>query len=152
MDPHKKLAICERSADSLRDFYLRAYRLVDRQMAAQGTSLARTKVLMLVARDGATRSTDIASALGQAPRTVTEAIDGLERDGLVRRDPDPEDRRAKRISVTDAGKAAIEAAEPIRHRFFLDAFGVLDDDEHAEFVRLLGKLNQRLEEMSAEEG
>ncbi len=150
MDPHKQLADCERAAEALRDYYLRAHRLVDRLMMAHGTSLARTKLLLLVARDGPVRSTDIASALGQAPRTVTEAIDGLERDGLVRRDPDPDDRRAKRISVTAAGKAAIAASEPIRNRFLLDVFGVLDEHERGELVRLTDKLSARIEELAGE--
>lgn len=151
MDPQDKLAGCERAADALRDYYLRAHRLVDRLMAMHGTSLARTKLLMLVASDGPVRSTDIASALGQAPRTVTEAIDGLERDGLVRRDPDPDDRRAKRISVTAAGEAAIAASQPIRSRFLLDVFGALEKSELDELVRVIGKMNHRIEEL-AEQG
>ena len=148
MDPHKKLADCERAAEALRDYYLRAHRLVDRLMMIHGTSLARTKLLMLVERDGPVRSTDIASALGQAPRTVTEAIDGLERDGLVRRDPDPDDRRAKRISVTAAGVAAIAASQPIRNRFLIDVFGTLDKDELDELVRVIDKLSTRIEELA----
>ncbi len=150
MGPQETLEACDRSAEALREYYLRAHRLVDRLMAKQGTSLARTKLLMLVVRDGPVRSTDIASQLGQAPRTVTEAIDGLERDGLVRRDPDPDDRRAKRISVTPAGKAAIAASQPIRNRFLMDVFGVLDDSEHRELIRLIGKLSARIDELGEE--
>lgn len=116
-------------------------------MAAHGMSLARTKLLMLVEKDGPVRSTDIASALGQAPRTVTEAIDALERDGLVRRDPDPEDRRAKRISITPAGQAAFAASRPIRDQFLLDLFGALEDSEREELIRVIDKLSARIEEL-----
>ena len=151
MDPQKQLADCERAAEALRDYYLRAHRLLDRLMMTHGASLARTKLLLLVARGGPVRSTDIASALGQAPRTVTEAIDGLERDGFVRRDPDPNDRRAKRISVTAAGEAAIAASEPIRSRFLLDVFGTLETDELHELVRVIGKMSHRIEQL-VEEG
>jgi DNA-binding MarR family transcriptional regulator len=150
MDPQENLADCERAAEALRDYYLRAHRVVDRLMAQHGTSLARTKLLLLVSRSGSVRSTDIASALGQAPRTVTEAIDGLERDGLVRRDPDPDDRRAKRISVTPAGEVAIAASRPVRDRFMLDVFSAIDTDERAELVRLIDKLSARLDEMDGE--
>ncbi len=150
MDPHKNLVDCERAAEALRDYYLRAHRLLDRLMMTHGTSLARTKLLLLVASDGPVRSTDIASALGQAPRTVTEAIDALERDGLVRRDPDPDDRRAKRISVTAAGEAAIAASEPIRTRFLLDVFGTLEKDELDALVHMIGKMSDRIEELARE--
>lgn len=142
------LADCERAAEALRDYYLRAHRLVDRLMAMHGTSLARTKLLMLVACDGPVRSTDIASALGQAPRTVTEAIDGLERDGLVRRAPDPDDRRAKRILITPEGEAAVAASQPIRAKFLVDVFSVLDAQERDELVRVIDKLSARIEELN----
>jgi DNA-binding MarR family transcriptional regulator len=134
-------------ADTLRDFYLRSHRMIDRLMTAQGASYARTKILVHIGREQPLRSIDIASSFGYAPRTVTEAIDGLERDGLVRRDPDPEDRRAKRISLTPSGTVAVEAAEAIRLRYIENVFGVLTVGECEEIVRIIGKLNERLAEL-----
>jgi len=138
------MASREQVADALRDFYLRSHRVVDRIMTARGASFARAKMLAHIAREGALRSADLALALDYAPRTVTEAIDGLERDGLVRREPDPEDRRAKRILLTPAGRAAAEAADSSRHLFLDTIFGALSADECEEMVRLVGKLNDRL--------
>ncbi|SFR91374.1 transcriptional regulator, MarR family [Sphingomonas jatrophae] len=134
----------------MRDFYWRSHRLVDRLMIAEGVSWARTRVLAEIDRRGPLRSTDIATGFGLAPRTVTEAIDGLERDGLARRDPDPLDRRAKRISLTEAGQAAAAASEASRIRYIQAVFGVLDPDECAEMVRLFDKLNERLEALTVE--
>jgi len=114
-------------------------------MKANGASLARTKLLLYIKRGAAVRSADIAEAFGHAPRTITEAIDGLERDGLVRRDPDPQDRRAKRISVTPAGTAAVEASEPVREQFMKDVFKALDQSEQDALTVLLDKLNARLQ-------
>ena len=78
---------------------------------------------------------------------MTEAIDGLERDGLVRRDPDPEDRRAKRISLTRAGVAAADATERSRIRYIETVFGALTPAECDALVDLIGKLNARLESL-----
>lgn len=150
VEPQDILTDCERVANALRDYYLRAHRVIERRMTVQGTSFARHKLLIMIARMGPTRSIDIAAALGQAPRTVTEGIDGLERDGLVRRDPDPDDRRAKRISITEAGNAAVRASEPERQRFIVDTLGLLTMDERNQLVTLLGKLNARLLELDAE--
>jgi len=148
MVPHNKSpSDYERAAEALRDFYLRSHRVMDRIMAAKGASFARAKMLMHISRQGQLRSIDLASALGYAPRTITEAIDGLERDGLVRREPDPDDRRAKRISLTPAGIAAIEGAEASRLEFIEDVFGVLSEVEREEIIRLVGKLNARLAEL-----
>ncbi|MET9336725.1 MULTISPECIES: MarR family winged helix-turn-helix transcriptional regulator [unclassified Nonomuraea] len=42
--------------------------------------------------------------------TMTNRIDRLEQAGLVRRRPDPEDRRGVLVSLTDAGRARVDAA------------------------------------------
>lgn len=140
---------CGPLSDALRDFYISTHRALDRLMKSQGASLARTKLLGYISRQDSVRSADIAEAFGQAPRTITEALDGLERDGLIRRDPDPQDRRAKRISITPAGIAAIEASEPSRRAFIDEVFGVLDEDERDVFARLMRKLNARLARMES---
>jgi DNA-binding MarR family transcriptional regulator len=147
MVPHNLDPELEAASEALRDFYLRSHRLVDRRMSGEGVSFARAKVLMLIAREGAMRSTDVASFFGYAPRTVTEAIDGLERDGLVRREPDPADRRAKRIVLTPAGEAAAIAAGALRIAFINDVFSALSAEECETLVGLLGKLNARLGEL-----
>ena len=148
MGPHKvDFSDREKASEALRDFYQRSHRLIDRIMTARGASFSRARVLMLIARDGPLRSIDLAGAFGYAPRTVTEAIDGLERDGLVRRAPDPGDRRAKRISLTDAGRSAVAAAEESRVRYIDGVFGGLTADECEEIVRVIGKLNARLAEL-----
>jgi DNA-binding MarR family transcriptional regulator len=126
--------------------FLRLHRLMDRRMAEEGASLAATKLLLLLERQGPKRATDIADFFGQAPRTVTEAIDGLERKGLVEREPDPLDRRAKRISLTPAGATALQATQPLRLALIERVFGVLSGEEQAQLSALLGKLGQALEE------
>ncbi|MER7209430.1 MarR family transcriptional regulator [Streptosporangium sp. NPDC000239] len=52
---------------------------------------------------------DLARAAGVSSRNVTGLVDTLERDGLVRRVPDPEDRRSVLAEITAEGQAWIEA-------------------------------------------
>lgn len=52
---------------------------------------------------------ELAAAQHLVPRTVTGLIDNLERDGLVRRVPDPTDRRSVRAQLTRAGIARMDA-------------------------------------------
>jgi DNA-binding MarR family transcriptional regulator len=120
--------------------FLRMHRLLDRRMSASGASLARTKLLMYVDRHGPARAADIADLFGLAPRTVTEALDGMERDGLVLREPDARDRRVKRISITPAGKRAIETTEPLRAKLVDLVFGTLDPQEAAQLSGIVAKL------------
>lgn len=129
--------------------FFRIQRLMDRRMTEQGTSLARTKLLIYLERQANARACDVATFFSLAPRTITEAIDGLERGGLVERHPDPTDRRAKRIVVTGAGRRAIAASAPLRDQLIGQIFGALDDDERARFNQLLDKIETALQ---AEEG
>lgn len=120
--------------------FMRLNRIVDRQMTANGASLARTKMLLFLDRDGPKRATEIAEYFEHSPRTVTEAIDALEREGMVRRDPDPVDRRAKLVSVTDAGRAALHTTEPLRRRLVGEIFGSLPDVQLRQFDAALDAL------------
>lgn len=58
---------------------------------------------------------ELARAAGFSSRNVTGLVDTLERAGLVRRAPDPDDRRAVLVSITDAGRGWVaEFREPAR--------------------------------------
>lgn len=120
--------------------FMRLNRIVDRQMTANGASLARTKLLLFLDRDGPKRSAEIAEYFEHSPRTVTEAIDALEREGMVRRDPDPADRRAKLVSVTEAGRAALHTTEPLRRRLVGEIFGSMPDSLLQQFDLALDTL------------
>lgn len=124
--------------------YMRLHRLLDRRMAAQGASLARAKMLMFMNKHAPVHAADIAECFNLAPRTVTQAIDTMERDGLVRRVPDPADRRAKRLDITDMGRQVLEQTEPLRREIVDLAFGTLTDEEAAQLDHILAKLEDAI--------
>ncbi len=126
------------------ELYSRLMRLLDRQMAEQGASLARTKILLRLEKRGPLRATNIAEFFSLSPRTVTEAIDALEREGLLERQPDPSDRRAKLIHLTEKGRAAVNRTAPIRHQIIAQTFGVLDERERAQMLEMLQKVAAQL--------
>lgn len=135
------------AAEALRDFYIRSHRALDKLMAGQGATIARIKIMSFIRRDGKVRSTDLVEAFGFAPRTITEAVDGLEREGLVERSADAADRRVKYISLTELGKKVLCASEPVRKQFGDQLFEVLSEKEIAQLTMLLGRLNERLAEL-----
>jgi len=91
-------------------------RVFDDGMSACGLTLARTKVLAQLQLGGAARPSVLAVEFGVAPRTITELVDTLERDGLVVRHPDPTDRRALLVALTSEGEAALAVADAARAR------------------------------------
>jgi DNA-binding MarR family transcriptional regulator len=87
----------------------------DRKVAvSEALGLSWTRVLAL--RALATRSYTLralAQRLSADPPYVTLMVDDLEKGGLVRRMPHPEDRRAKLVELTAAGRAAAARADAI---------------------------------------
>jgi DNA-binding MarR family transcriptional regulator len=141
MKPH-----CEVS-EKLFELYHRVHRLINESMTEEGVSLARSKFLFFLSKLGPCRSTDIADALNFAPRTVTEAIDGLERDKLVERKPDPDDRRAKIVSITETGRHMLEAAEMPRQQLLEEIFSSLDDKQLDQLQSIVTTLVHRVDDI-----
>ncbi|MFE6895121.1 MarR family winged helix-turn-helix transcriptional regulator [Streptomyces sp. NPDC057694] len=86
------------------------------------------------------RMSTLAHTFDVAPRTVTTLVDGLERRGLVQRAPDPDDRRAVLVGVTDKGNALMQEIEWGRQALADELVTGLTGSERAEFARLLNKL------------
>ncbi len=101
---------------------------------------SQSRAVMTLARHGTVRLSALSEHLRIAPRSVTEVVDGLQERGLVERLPDPHDRRATLVRLTDKGT---ELATAIRAARVADAegfFGVLDDADRAELGRILRRL------------
>jgi DNA-binding MarR family transcriptional regulator len=85
---------------------------------------------------------EIAQAAEVDPPAATVAVDRLERRGLVRRGPHPDDNRRKLVHLTDAG---LEAAATAR-RILAEpppALAALDPDDLAALGRILATLNAK---------
>jgi DNA-binding MarR family transcriptional regulator len=80
--------------------------------AALGLSFARVRALGRLAAQPRTLR-ELAEQLAADPPYVTLIVDDLEKRGLVQRLPHPEDRRAKLVQLTAAGRAAAERAAAI---------------------------------------
>ena len=69
-------------------------------------------VLAYLDEDG-TRATELAQLSGQHKQVIGNLVDDMERLGVVRREPDPTDRRAKLIVPTAEGLARMRRADTI---------------------------------------
>ena len=77
----------------------------------------RTRVLMEVGRAAhPLRMNEVAAELGITARTITTLIDALEQDGLLARQPDPTDRRATLLTLTEQGKAQVKQLATVAER------------------------------------
>jgi DNA-binding MarR family transcriptional regulator len=121
--------------------FLRIKRTLNDEMCAQGLSMARTKLLSLLVSQGPARQAALAAQLGLAPRSVTDAIDGLEREGFAVRRDDPTDRRAKLVEATPAGIETATVAMATKHRLLEKIFGELDEESRDQLSVILDKID-----------
>ena len=75
--------------------------------------------------------------------TMVSLIDDLERAGYVKRERNPDDRRAYVISLTAAGRRAQARAEKAVDEHALEFFGRISEPERQELHRLLARLIER---------
>jgi len=77
---------------------------------SQGLSMWGYAVLTELARGPAATQLDLARETGADKTRLIGHLDRLEADGLVRREPDPADRRAHRVVLTREGRRRFDAA------------------------------------------
>lgn len=85
------------------------------------------------------RLTGLATRAGMTAQSMGELVDDLVTKGYVERRPDPDDRRAKRIHLTDRGRVCVRAS----------ARAVTDVEKH--LADLLGQQRYRLLRRTLEE-
>jgi DNA-binding MarR family transcriptional regulator len=73
-------------------------------------------VCLSLAPDGQARMSDLADQLGSTKSRLSHQISKLEAAGLVRRTPDPDDKRGVLTQLTDAGQTLLDAAAPTHVR------------------------------------
>ena len=76
---------------------------------------------------------------------MTNRLDRLEQAGLVRRLPDPDDRRGVLVELTEDGRELVDAAVDAHRGLSKRLLGSLDAGEREELERLLRKLLQPLD-------
>ncbi len=80
-------------------------------------SATELAVLGRVQREGRQTPGGLARAEHVQPPSMTRIVERLEKRGYLRREPDPEDGRQQRISVTDGGLDFIERTREQRNRW-----------------------------------
>lgn len=127
---------------------------VPQQASAGELSLQQLTVLNLVRTEGVTLA-ELARRTMVAPTVITGIVDRLERQGLIRREADPRDRRVNRLVLTDAGNEVSVAVEQSLIAEVAAQMGDYTEAELNELARgmeLLERLTGRLSGMRNSRG
>ena len=115
-------------------------RLGRETLAPWDVSPSQARALGMLVRHGDMRLSGLSEHLRIAPRSGTEVVDGLEERGLVHRSPDPADRRATVVAVTEEGSRVAHAIREARGAEAERFFAVLSDTDRADLARILRTL------------
>jgi DNA-binding MarR family transcriptional regulator len=127
---------------------------VPQQASAGDLSLQQLTVLNLVRTEGVTLA-ELARRTMVAPTVITGIVDRLERQGLIRREADPRDRRVNRLVLTEAGQQTSVAVEQSLVAEVAAQMTDYTEEELRELARgleLLERLTNRLSGVRATKG
>ena len=104
--------------------------------AAEAEGLAPPQAFLLRLLDEPAPMRDLAETLGYDASNITALADKLEGRGLVQRQPDPDDRRVRRLALTAEGRVVRDRLQRRLHQGAA-VLGRLDEDERAQLRDLL---------------
>lgn len=106
-----------------------------------GLSGGRLGILLALAHaEDGLRPAALAEELNVSRPTVSTLLGGLAAEGLVTRQRDPGDRRARPVRLTRRGRSLVGQVAPLHARRLAALLRALDLDERAQLLRLLEKL------------
>ncbi|HMI20160.1 MAG TPA: MarR family transcriptional regulator [Sphingomonas sp.] len=124
-------------------------RIGDLRLRELGFATAQLPVLTAL-KDGAKLSqTELARWAKVEQPTMAQLLSRMERDGLIRREPDPADRRSSLIALTDDARARLPAGRQILIQGNKDITRGLSEDEMATLLSLLERVLANVEALEA---
>jgi MarR family transcriptional regulator, 2-MHQ and catechol-resistance regulon repressor len=107
-----------------------------------GLTESQFAILEAVYHLGPLQQGELCRKILRSGSNVTTVVDNLERDGLVRRERDADDRRIQVVHLTDAGRELLQRALPVHVQRVRAQMEALEPDELRELGRLCRKLGR----------
>lgn len=125
-------------------------RSFDEKARQIGVTRPQWRVLTLLARMEGINQGAVAERIDVEPITLSRMIDRLQDAGLVERRPDPKDRRAWRLYLTDKAQPIVAQLRIHAEALFSDAMDGLDEGEQEQLGQLLDRVRQNLSRRDCE--
>lgn len=119
-------------------------RKFDREVRVTGLTRAQWWVLVELLRDNGQTQSGLAENMELDKATLSSLIDKLETAGFVRRQPDPHDRRVKRVLRTEKVNAILPMLSAAGEALYAQAFAGIEPAERRSLQDLLLRLKRNL--------
>ncbi|MCX7662731.1 MAG: MarR family transcriptional regulator [Tepidimonas fonticaldi] len=122
------------------------------ETAAHGITPVQYAALQTVHNEPGIDQRTLASRIAQDTSTTAGVVERLQARGWLQREPDPADRRARRLTLTPEGQARLAGVVPDMRRAQARILAPLDPQEQAQFMALLQRLVDANNELSRAPG
>lgn len=112
-------------------------------LAAHGLSMWGYIVLLTLDRSPIRTQAALAQAIGADKTRIIATLDELQGHGYIERMPDPDDRRARLLAITDAGRSIKDAAQGDIQRGEQRWLSQICANDRDVFLRVLDQLSRR---------
>lgn len=115
-----------------------------------GLSMPQFSMMMQLHYKGACGMSQVSERFEITPAAASQLVDKLVQSGLIKRDEDPRDRRAKVLNITDKGRELIQRGIEERYRWVDQLEGKLTAEERAQVSDALNIMTRAAKELEAE--
>ena len=129
------------------DLGAQLHRLLRRILAAEtalldarGVEMWDYAVLTALRSGPAQKQAELAAAIGRDKTRLIRNLDGLAARGLVHREPDPDDRRNRVVTLTPEGRDVAEACRADVRAMEDELLAEVPEPDRAAFLRVLERL------------
>lgn len=128
------------------------HRVADPLLREHGFAIGQMPVLVAL-KDGRPRSQAELARLAQVEQpSMAQLLARMERDGLVERVPDPDDRRSRLVLLTAQCRERLSASRAVMEALGDEALEDFSEQERAQLARLIRKLADKVDAMVARRG
>jgi len=122
---------------------------VDQRARQRGTTRAQWGVLARLRRHEGLNQAALAELLDLQPISLARLIDRLEQQQLVRRGPDPADRRAHLLTLTPEGRDLVDELDSLRGEIAAEMLDGIDEDAVVTTLATLAAIRERIKPQAA---
>lgn len=112
--------------------------------AALGLTIEQCKVLIYLQRNQGINQKRLAYLTDTDPMTLVRTLDRMEQDGWIERQPDPQDRRARRLYLKPAAAPVLKQIWIIADRSRGESLAGLDDADRERLLDLMSRIHGNL--------
>lgn len=114
--------------------------LLAERLKPLGLAPAQNAVLLVLWQQDGLSQRELVDALNIRQATAAKTLERMERDGLIAREPHPNDARIKLIRLTDKARALEEEVTGIARSVNQEALATLSEHERGLFLEILKKI------------